>query len=107
MRIDAVHAYSQHLSAKFTDFLVLIPEPAGFDCAARSIILGVEVEDEFLAPKIFEMNGLARCVLRGKVGVFGCRLGTGYSLHFAIVVIACLIYEHRYLRCPTVTPYFF
>src|SRR3989442_13581521 len=105
MRLDTVHAYSQHLSAKFTDFLVLIPEPAGFDRAAWSIILGVEVEDEFLAPKILEMNGLACCVLRGKVGGCGSRLGTGYSLHFATVGFAWRIYAHRYRRCPTVTPF--
>src|SRR3989442_4753504 len=100
MRIDAVHAYSQHLSAKFTDFLVLIPEPAGFDCAARSIILGVEVEDEVLAPKILEMNGLARCVLRGKVRGCGSRLGAGYSLHFATVGVALRIVADRSRRWP-------
>src|SRR2546426_6574260 len=98
MRLDTVNAYSQHLSAKFTDFLVLIPEPAGFDRAAWSIILGVEVEDEFLAPKILEMNGLACCVLRGKVGGRGSCLWTGYRLHSDSVENAWLIYAHRSQR---------
>src|SRR5206468_9824787 len=95
VRLDTVHAYSQHLSTKFADLLVLVPEPAGFHSATWSIVLRVEVEDELLAPKILEMNGISCCVLRGKVRGCSSCLRTGYRLHSDSVGFAWLIYGHR------------
>src|SRR2546426_1032628 len=48
----AVYTNTYYLGALLTDLLVLVAESASLDCAAWSIVFGVEVEDEFLAVKV-------------------------------------------------------
>ncbi len=48
----AVHADPKDLGSLIADLLVLVSEATSLDGAARSIVFGVEVEDEFLALKV-------------------------------------------------------
>jgi len=59
VRVRVVYADSQHLRSKFSDLLVLVSESARLDRASGCIVFRIEVEDNFLASIVAEMDRLA------------------------------------------------
>ena len=66
----AVFAHSDHLISHFLEYFEIVAEIAGLGCAARCIVLGIEVDDEVLAGVIGKSYLFSIGILAEQVGKF-------------------------------------
>ena len=77
MRFFVVHAHAQHHVAFGQERVVVVAEATGLGGAARGIVFGIKIKNNFFALKIRQFNGVS-------VLVFGLERGGWivYLQHF-------------------------
>src|SRR3989441_9248382 len=96
---DIVNADAQDLCSQLANFRVLIPETTGLDGTARSIVFGIEVENNLLAFVIIELHHIPRSQERGELRSARSCLDTRGRLHDLVKATSTLLWASLGLRC--------